>query len=224
VYVSVPGEDSATVYNVPIPVMTVFPGEEHGLHSPPDTLAIASNSYRNQRIEGGNDLVFANLQGARLGLLDLERFKREVTYCLLPNGTCTDMVHQVHGRYADTTAYDYMAPMGIWFENFALPVVVNECLLQSYNGVLRFFPNWPVDRRAEFRSLRAVGAFLVSAAVADGLIQWVEITSEAGAPLQVYLPWQSGTRCVRDSGADVITGESAQLTTTIGETIRLERA
>jgi hypothetical protein len=36
---------------------------------------------------GGNGLVFQNLQGARVGLLDLERFKRQINTCLLLNGT-----------------------------------------------------------------------------------------------------------------------------------------
>lgn len=224
VFVSVEGEHAETVYNVPIAAITVFPGEEDGLHSTAERRAILSNTYHNQRIEGGNQLVMANLQGARLGLLDLERFKRDVAYCLLPNGTCTDMVQQVHGRYQDRTAYDFMGSMGIWFENFALPAVVNECLLQSYNGVLRFFPNWPADRRAEFRTLRAAGAFLVSAAWEHGEVQWIEITSEAGAPLQIYVPWQTGAHCIRAAGTSIVVGETAQFTTTIGETIRFVKA
>ncbi|CAA9280556.1 MAG: GH95, partial [uncultured Chloroflexia bacterium] len=112
VFVTVPGERGDTVYNVPAAAMTVFPGEEDGLHSDEERLARARNTYRNQRIEGGNELVIVNLQGARLGILDLERFKRDVAYCLLPNGTCTDMVQQVHGRYADSTNYDFMGAMG----------------------------------------------------------------------------------------------------------------
>jgi len=221
VFVSVPGEDAQIVYNVPNSAMTVFPGEEHGLHSPPDEYAIAANAYRNQRIEGGNELVFLNLQAARLGLLDLERFKRQINYCLLPNGTCTDMVLQVHGRYTDVTRFDFMAPMGIWFENFALPAVINECLLQSYNGVLRLFPNWPRDQAAEFRTLRAVGAFLVSAACANGAVQWVEITSEVGGRLTLINPWPDGAQVTTAQGTQVVAGESIQLMTTMGETIRL---
>src|SRR4029079_16962070 len=151
---------------------------------------IAANSYRQQRNEGGNELVFLNLQGARLGMLDLERFKRQIRYCLLPNGTCSDFVLQVHGRYQDTQPYDYMGHMGIWFENFALPAVVNECLLQSYSGTLRLFPNWPLTKAAEFQTLRAVGGFLVSAACADGTVQWVRIVSEAGRPLRLMAPWR----------------------------------
>jgi hypothetical protein len=221
VFVSVPGEDPESVYNVPNPAMPVFPGEEIGLHSAPEDYAIAANSYRNMRIEGGNELVFGNLQGARLGLLDLERFKRQIRYCELPNGTCTDMVLQVHGRYSDTLAYDFMADMGIWLENFALPVVINECLLQSYSGVLRFFPNWPADRRAEFRTLRAVGAFLVSAAFDQGAVQWIEITSEVGAPLCLIVPWPAGARCSSADGERAMPGGEQEIATRPGEIIRL---
>jgi hypothetical protein len=225
VFVSVPGEHAETVYNVPNSAMTVFPGEEHGLHTredAPDQFAIAANSYHQQRNEGGNELVFLNLQGARLGLLDVEHFKRQVRYCLLPNGTCTDMVLQVHGRYDDATPYDFMAPMGIWFENFALPVVINECLLQSYTGVLRLFPNWPLSQRAEFRTLRGVGAFLVSAACAEGAVQWVEITSEAGAPLKLINPWPGrAVRCASTAGERLVQGDVLELLTQPGEVIVL---
>jgi alpha-L-fucosidase 2 len=156
VFVSVPNEDPEVVYNVPNGVSTIFPGEDHGLHSSPEEYEIAVNSYKNHRNEGGNDLVFYHLAGARLGQLDLERFKRQIQYCLLPNGTCTDKVLQSGGRYSDTIAFDFMGAMGIWFENFALPAVINECLMQSYNGILRFFPNWSTEKYTEFSTLRAV--------------------------------------------------------------------
>lgn len=221
IFVSVPGERADTVYNVPNPAMTVFPGEEHGLDSPPEIYAIAARSYRNQRIEGGNDLVFANLQGARLGLLDLERFKRQIRYCMLPNGTCTDMVLQVHGRYSDTLPFDFMADMGIWFENFALPAVINECLLQSYNGTIRLFPNWPLERAATFHTLRARDAFLVSAQCGGGAVQWVEILSEQGAPLRVLVPWATGARIVRAAGEERVGPGVLAIATTAGETLRI---
>ena len=76
-------------------------------------------------------------------MLDLEKFKRQINYCLLPNGTASDRAMQVHGRYGDQGDYGFMDKMGVWFENFALPVVINECLMQSYNGTIRLFPNWP---------------------------------------------------------------------------------
>ncbi|OFY12909.1 MAG: hypothetical protein A2X05_10390, partial [Bacteroidetes bacterium GWE2_41_25] len=85
VIVSVPGEHSQVVYNVPSALITVFPGEDHGLHSDPATLELVKNTFLNQQNEGGNDLVFKNLQAARIGMLDIEKFKRQINYCLLPN-------------------------------------------------------------------------------------------------------------------------------------------
>ena len=154
---------------------------------------LAANTWRNHQNEGGNDLVFVNLQGARLGLLDLEKFKRQLVYSELPDGTFTDMVLQVGGRYNDRTpAFDYMRRMGIWVENFALPAVINECLLQSYNGELRLFPNWKAENgTARFETLRAAGAFLVSSEYREGLVRWIRVQAEAGGTLRVVNPWQA---------------------------------
>ncbi|MEK8128289.1 hypothetical protein WMW72_10275 [Paenibacillus filicis] len=222
VFVSVEGESPEVVYNVPISVTTVFPGEDHGLHSPEEDYRTAVNSYLNHRNEGGNELVFYHMAGARLGVLDLERFKRQIRYCLLPNGTCTDRVLMSGGRYADTDNFDFMSRMGIWFENFALPAVINECLLQSNNGHLRFFPNWPETQAAKFHTLRAVGGFLVSAAFANGEATWIEIISEAGSTLSFYMPWADGALCTSSTGeTQVAIGHMWQIQTTPGERITL---
>lgn len=222
VFVSVPGEDPEIVYNLPNSTATVFPGEEHGLHSDEESFRIALNSYKHQRNEGSNELVLLNMAGVRLGALDLERFKRAVEYRLLPNGTCTDMVVQVDGRYPDDWPFDYMKRMGIWFENFALPLVVTECLLQSYTGTLRLFPNWPKEKVAEFRTLRAVGGFLVSARLEAGRVQWIEVLSEAGSPLSLVNPWPGGARCLREGGESAHRGEVITLETRPGERLRFE--
>jgi alpha-L-fucosidase 2 len=219
VFVSVSGESSKQIYNTPNPLACVFPGEDVGLHSPAAELEIALNTWRNQRTEGGNELVFQNLQGARLGVLDLEQFKRQIGYCLLPNGTCTDMVLQVGGRYLDETPYDYMARMGIWFENFSLPVVINECLLQSYTGLLRLFPNWPEALDAEFQDLRAVGAVLVSASFAHGRVQWLRVTAELGGSLNIINPWAGRVEITRDGAKEITAGQVLRIETRSGDVI-----
>lgn len=193
VLVSVPEEHSQVVYNVPNALATVFPGEDYGLHSDEKTMELLKNTFDNRQNEGGNDLVFYNLQAARIGMLDLDRFKRQINYSLMPNGTASDRVMQVHGRYKDRSNYGFMDRMGVWFENFALPVVINECLMQGYNGTIRLFPNWPMEKDAEFYNLRAAGAFLVSASLKDGEVSKVEILSEVGSPLRVILPWENCT-------------------------------
>ena len=223
VFVSVAGEDPEVVYNVPASTMTVFPGEHHGLHSPKDEYDLALNTLENQQNEGGNELVFLNLQATRLGVLDLEKFKRQINYCLLPNGTCTDKVLQIHGRYTNNTPFDFMAPMGIWFENFSLPVVVNECLMQSYNGEIRLFPNWP-DKDAEFRSLRAVGAFLVSAKRNGSEVEWIEIVSEKGGELTLLNPWKGELAVMRGGTTETMGGERIVIDTVVGETLVFQKA
>ncbi len=221
VLVSVPEEHDQVVYNVPSPLMNVFPGEDQGLHSDDSTMQILKNTYYNQQNEGGNDLVFINLQAARLGLLDIEKFKRHVNYSLLPNGTATDKVMQVHGRYNDRTKYDYMGAMGIWFENFALPVVINECLMQSYNGTIRLFPNWDMKQDAEFFNLRAVGAFLVSGSIKKGEVT-ISILSEKGGKLKIYSPWGKSGKIKQNNKSNNITSELIEIDTVPGETIILE--
>jgi hypothetical protein len=215
VYVCVPGEHDKVVYNVPNALITVFPGEDHGLHSDDTTMRMLKNTYYNQQSEGGNALVFMNLQAARIGMLDIERFKRQVQYALLPNGTATDVVMQVHGRYNDQTDYMYMSHMGIWFENFALPVVINECLMQSYDGVIRLFPNLRTD--GSFKDLRAAGAFLVSASQVKGRVNKVQILSEKGNELRVMIPWNKGAVV----NGKRITTKMLRLKTAPGEVVTL---
>ncbi len=62
IFVSVPEEHDQVVYNVPNALFTVFPGEDHGLHSDPATMEILQNTCRNMQNEGGNDVVFINLR------------------------------------------------------------------------------------------------------------------------------------------------------------------
>jgi hypothetical protein len=44
----VPGENSDVVYNTPNPLMSVFPGEDYGLHS--DSIGSLKYSYRRYKI------------------------------------------------------------------------------------------------------------------------------------------------------------------------------
>lgn len=219
VFVSVSGESPEQVYNTPNSLAPVFPGEDIGLHSPREELEIALNTWRNHRNEGGNDLVFLNLQGARLGVLDLEKFKRQIRYCQMPNGACTDMVLQAGGRYQDDTDYAFMARMGVWFENLALPVVINECLLRSYTGQLRFFPNWPREKDACFQDFRAVGAFLVSAELAGSELQWIRVRSEAGGPLRVINPWPGAVSVLHGQNLRVMQGPLLEVNTRAGDIV-----
>ena len=223
IYTSVPGETDRMVYNLPANLIHVFPGEEYGIDAPEDIRQKLLNTYRAHRNEGGNDLVSLSMIGVRLGALDVEKFKRQVNYCLLPNKTAADMCMQGGGRYDDGSGFDFMAPMGMWFENFALPVVINECLMQSYDGTIRLYPNWNRTTDAEFSTLRAVGAFLVSSRLADGKVEHVRILSEKGQPCRLKNPWGNAAVHLKRNGtpAETLTGELLVFKTKAGETVEL---
>jgi hypothetical protein len=82
-----------------------------------------------------------------------------------------------------------MMRMGLWCENFAVPVVLNECMLQSYTGAIRLFPNTENLGPARFEKLRAVGAFLVSAIHDGKSVVRLKIFSEKGSTLRFVSPW-----------------------------------
>ena len=160
---------------------------------------------------------------ARLAMLDLDWFKREVQYCRVPNGVANDRVRQSGGRYAQSLDFDYMMHMGFWCENFSLPAVLNECMMQSYAGSIRIFPNTHNLGPARFENLRAVGAFLVSAIYDGDKVTHLSLYSEKGMPARVVSPWgDRGLRVLRMSDHGHVQaafdGDTAVFDTGIGET------
>ncbi len=69
---------------------------------------------------------------------------------------------------------------------FMAAASILEMLLQSYDGVIRVFPAIPdVWSWAEFKNLRAEGAFLVSSEMVNGKVKFIEIKSEKGGKCKV---------------------------------------
>jgi len=208
------------VYNVPVTLAPVFPAEQVGLGRRKEMLEMARRTAKTVRLEGGNDLVWQPLARARLGMLDLKWFKREVDYCLTPLGNANDRVRQIGGRYRDETNFDFMMRMGVWTENLSLPAVLNECCLQSYDGVVRLFPNTRNLGKASFRDLRAAGAFLVSASWNGTAVSGVSLRSEKGAEARVANPWPGRRVVVVRGGKAVAVTEAdgvVQFATEAGE-------
>jgi alpha-L-fucosidase 2 len=85
-----------------------------------------------------------------------------------------------------------------------IPSCINEMLLQSYEGVIRVFPNWLPGKDASFKTLRAYGAFLVSSEKKDNNILFVEIISEKGRDCALLNPWQQGTVRIIADGDETI--------------------
>ena len=109
-------------------------------------------------------------------------------------------------------------------ENVSPALGVTEMLLQSHEGVIRFFPCWPKDQDARFGTLRANGAFLVSAEIKGGVVGNVRIVSEKGMPCTVQNPWPGKRIQVIKSKnvAETLAGERFTLKTTNGESFQLQ--
>ena len=227
VWLDILNAPAESVYNVPITLAPVFPGEQVGVGRVTKQMEIALRTARTVRLEGGNDLVYQPLIRARLGVLDLEWFKREVRYCSLTNGVANDRVRQIGGRYEDATDFDFMMRMGIWTENLALPAVLNECMMQSYAGVIHLFPNTQNLGPARFENLRAAGAFLVSATYNGETVSRLTLLSEKGKTVRIAKPWKVDAMKVtrqRDGERTAVRSEGEVLAfeTTPGEVYRIE--
>lgn len=108
-------------------------------------------------------------------------------------------------------------------ENVSPALAVTEMLMQSHEGVIRLFPCWPKDQDARFGTLRAVGAFLVSAELKAGTISGVTIASESGRDCVIVNPWPGKTiRVVRNGiNAELVAGDRFTVKTAVSERLEL---
>ncbi|MEO5715154.1 MAG: LamG-like jellyroll fold domain-containing protein [Luteolibacter sp.] len=108
-------------------------------------------------------------------------------------------------------------------ENVSPSAAVNEMLMQSHEGVLRFFPCWPNTLDARFGTLRADGAFLVSAELKGGIVSDVKITSEKGVDCTIVNPWSGRKIQVVRNGtkAEIVEGDRTTLKTKVSEKLEL---
>ncbi|MHC4986297.1 MAG: glycoside hydrolase family 95-like protein, partial [Planctomycetota bacterium] len=129
-----------------------------------------------------------------------------------PNGACRAMGTQGLGF------------IGHYGEAEGILQPIHEMMLQSWDGCLRIFAAWPSDQNGSFKTLRAQGAFLVSAAFADGTCGDVTLASEKGARCRVASPWGGGFTVVDSAGKAVATDDEDGIIcfdTVAGETYTL---
>lgn len=134
----------------------------------------------------------------------LKQLKDRIRALSLPNGWITQA-----GGGTETLA--------------AVPLTINEMLLQSYEGRVRIFPNWNHQRNAAFDQLRAYGAFEVSSRLVGGSIPYVKIHSEKGRDLEMENPWKGAPVIVERNGktAETVSGKVLKLKTKPGEKLML---
>lgn len=108
---------------------------------------------------------------------------------------------------------------------------VNNMLMQSHDGVIRIFPNWDRTIDAEFKRLRAQGAFLVEAKyrASKQVVDSVRIFSEKGNTCVVQRPFaEAGITVARADNQQPVAAiqneEEFTFDTTAGVTYDITRA
>ncbi|MGD8500566.1 MAG: glycoside hydrolase N-terminal domain-containing protein [Phycisphaerales bacterium] len=110
--------------------------------------------------------------------------------------------------------------------NFAAAAGLQEMLLQSYSDTIRLFPAVPANwRDISFKTLRAEGAFLVSAELKDGQTHSVTIVSEKGGICRLENPFGKDDYELKGIGRTAFSksGNHLILRTSAGQKITLTR-
>ena len=185
-------------------IQHIFPAGQVHLGSDAHLLQIARNTYsvedRSLDDNGANSYLPA---GARIGISEeslTRALHRHIKKFRLSNGLFD---HAGGGIENNTTTM----------------TTVNEMLLQSVGGVIRLFPVWRSD--ASFETLRADGAFLVSAKQSDGAVSGVRIVSEKGSLLRLANPFPTAVVTRGDGSQCEVCGEIC-VQTQAGETLTIK--
>ncbi|HWI93085.1 MAG TPA: hypothetical protein VNT20_17530 [Flavisolibacter sp.] len=106
----------------------------------------------------------------------------------------------------------------------AVPLTINEMLLQSYEGVVRIFPNWNHSKDASFDNLRAYGAFVISSSLKNGRVEYVNMISEKGRSCILENPWPREEVQLFRNGkkAEKLKGSKLDIHTAMNESIQIK--
>jgi len=127
---------------------------------------------------------------------------------------------QKGGQYSDFTYRPFTLE-----GNFAFAQGIHEMLLQSHKDFIEVFPAIPKEwKNVSFKTLRAEGAFLISAKKENGVPLEVKIKSEAGGILRIKLPFKTWINTGIDRSEIKIVNGIAEMKMTKGQTITFKNA
>lgn len=127
---------------------------------------------------------------------------------------------QKGGEFSDVT-YRQFTLEG----NFAFAQGIHEMLLQSHKDFIEVFPAVPKDwNNVSFKTLKAEGAFLISAKKENTIPLEIKIKSEAGGILRIKLPFKTWINTGIDRSLIKIENGIAEMKTTRGQTITFKNA
>ncbi len=127
---------------------------------------------------------------------------------------------QQGGQYSDATYRPFTLE-----GNFAFAQGLHEMLLQSHKNFIDVFPAVPAAwKNISYKTLRAEGAFLVSAKKENGVVTEVKIKSEAGGILRIKLPFKTWTQEGIGRSEIIEVNGIAEMKTVKGQTVIFKNA
>jgi len=160
--------------------------------------------------------IYARAQNGDSAAINLKRFTT--------NFVSSNSFHlngdQKGGQYTDATYRPFTLE-----GNFAFAQGIHEMLLQSHKDFIEVFPAIPKDwKNVSFKTLRAEGAFLVSAKKENAAPLEVKIQSEAGGLLRIKLPFKTWINTGIDRSKIKVINGIAEMKTSKGQTITFKNA
>ncbi len=181
----------------------MYPAEEIGQRSDKRLFDAAYNSFIKADVwEHGNLFCSYYPVAARLGVAPEVIFEK--------------MKDCIHSHTLGNGMYRFAG--GGVENNAAVPACVNEMLMQSYEGIIRLFPNWNRNEDASFFGLRAYGAFIVDADLKSGIVNAV-IYSEKGGALTIEKPSDGDYAVIKEGLTIPFEGREITLDTHMDERI-----
>jgi hypothetical protein len=104
-----------------------------------------------------------------------------------------------------------------------VPSTVSEMLMQSFQGNIIVFNDWPSGTNAHFGDNLAYGNFLVSSAIDNNSVLYVRIISHAGQTASIANPWPGQSAQFYRNGANegTLSGATFSIATSTNDVILL---
>ena len=138
-----------------------------------------------------------------------------------PSSILSNLTTQVNNQ-AEPNLYVNINGGGIENEEL-VPATISEMMMQSFQGNIILFPNWPSGTNAHFGDNLAYGNFLVSSAIDNNSVLYARIISQAGQTVSMTNPWPGQSAQFYRNGANegTLSGTTFSIPTSTNDVLLL---
>jgi len=200
--------DGTQIGNQGADAQAFYPSNQIGLGSSPTLLAIAQNTLS---VEGS-------------GALPVLEYPAAAKVGWNPSALMSNLNSWINGHAQPSL---YLNVNGGGIENLELvPATISEMMMQSSQGNIILFADWPSNTNAHFGDNLAYGNFLVSSAIYNNQVLYARIISQAGKTVSITNPWPGQSAQFYRNGANqgTLSGAVFSITTSTNDVLLLAPA